>query len=128
MSSTVINPENGRRKVRWVIAHFPVELFIRTAKAFVNELEKLCPNQFEIEILTLGAYTDKYGDLYTEEEMKTWKQTTPTIAGLENTWRTIDRKDIKETETFADIRERWEVFFEGMKKGRFEYRWWTSRS
>ena len=109
-----------RRKVRWVIAHFPVELFVRTAKAFTDELEKLCPNQFDIEILTLGEYMSRYSELYSEEEMKFWKTTTPTIRGLENSYRTIASTDVKELDTFAKIEKRWQVFFEAMKNGKFE--------
>lgn len=121
MSSIVINPESGRRKVRWVIAHFPVELFVRTAKAFVKELEQLCPNQFEIEILTLGGYINKYQDLYTQEELDVWNLTTPHIPGLENTFRTIkDNSKHRIAADFNEIKKHWELVFRALKDGRFE--------
>ena len=49
--------------LRWLIAHQPAYLFIRTAEAFREELEKRCPNQFNIEILTMGQYIKHYGDI-----------------------------------------------------------------
>ena len=46
--------------LRWLIAHKPDYLFVRTAEAFQEELDKRCPNQFNIEILTMGKYIKKY--------------------------------------------------------------------
>lgn len=51
---------NQPRKIRWLIAHQPQELFVRTAKAFSEELQKHCNNELEIEILTYPEYRDKY--------------------------------------------------------------------
>lgn len=49
------------RKVRWVLAHEPIELFVRAAKTFVKELEQTAPESgLEFEIMTLGEYADKY--------------------------------------------------------------------
>ena len=53
-----------RRKIRWLIAHFPAYLFIRTAEAFSAELEKMRPGEFEIEILTMKDYVNKYNKLH----------------------------------------------------------------
>ncbi len=44
------------RKVRWLIAHQPVELFVRTAKAFREELNKRIPGQIDIDIVTVPEY------------------------------------------------------------------------
>ena len=41
----------ARLKLKWLIAHHPQYLFVRTAKAFRDELEKRCPGEFDIEIL-----------------------------------------------------------------------------
>lgn len=51
------------RKVRWLIAHQPQELFVRTAKAFADELNKHCANELEIEILTYPEYANLYGSI-----------------------------------------------------------------
>ena len=49
-----------KHKIRWVIAHLPEHLFIRTANAFAKALDEILPGQFEIEILRASEYTDKY--------------------------------------------------------------------
>lgn len=48
------------RKIRWLIAHQPQELFVRTAKAFSEELNKTCSGELEVEILTYPEYREKY--------------------------------------------------------------------
>lgn len=48
------------RKIRWLIAHQPQELFVRTAKAFSEELNKTCKDELEVEILTYPEYQEKY--------------------------------------------------------------------
>lgn len=49
------------RKIRWLIAHQPQELFVRTARAFSEELNKTCASELEVEILTYPDYREKYG-------------------------------------------------------------------
>lgn len=51
---------NAPRKIRWLIAHQPQELFVRTAKAFSEELNKICADELEVEILTYPEYSEKY--------------------------------------------------------------------
>jgi TRAP-type C4-dicarboxylate transport system substrate-binding protein len=48
------------RKIRWLIAHQPQELFVRTARAFSEELNKHCAGELEVEILTYPEYKEKY--------------------------------------------------------------------
>lgn len=50
-------------RVRWLIAHQPQELFLRTAQAFQRELDRTIPGQVEIEILTYPDYAEKYGEI-----------------------------------------------------------------
>jgi TRAP-type C4-dicarboxylate transport system substrate-binding protein len=57
------------RKIRWLIAHQPQELFVRTARAFSEELNKRCANELEIEILTYPEYQAKYHDIVGLEHM-----------------------------------------------------------
>jgi TRAP-type C4-dicarboxylate transport system substrate-binding protein len=116
----VKNPENGRRTIRWVIAHFPLELFVRAAKAFEQELEKLVPGQFELEIHTPGSYFSKYSHLFTEEELELFRQTTPHIKGLENPYRTTKNKSVYALDSFNAIKPRWAKHFEALKAGKFE--------
>jgi len=98
-----------RRKIRWLIAHFPQQLFIRTAKAFAHELEKICPNQFEIEILTMDQYVDKYDKLHE------FKIVPPAIAGLDGKKETRD--DYTETDTWKDATVKWKILFEALGNG-----------
>lgn len=51
------------RKIRWLIAHQPQELFVRTAKAFSEELNKQCAGELEVEILTYPEYAAQYGSI-----------------------------------------------------------------
>ena len=47
-------------KIRWVLAHDPIGLFLRAAKVFVKELEERAPGQLDFEVLTLSEYSEKY--------------------------------------------------------------------
>lgn len=46
--------------VRWVLAHEPIEIFIRAAEEFAKIIEARAPGRLNIEILTLSEYADKY--------------------------------------------------------------------
>lgn len=50
------------RTIRWVLAHEPIELFVRAAEVFAKEVEKNAPGTLSIEILTLSEYSKKYND------------------------------------------------------------------
>lgn len=50
---------NQTRKIRWLIAHEPVELFLRTAQAFAEFLNKESAGRFEVEIFTASEYQEK---------------------------------------------------------------------
>jgi len=52
----------SRIKIKWLLYHEPVELFIRTAKDFQKHLDQLTNNKYELEILTWDEYTEKYLD------------------------------------------------------------------
>ena len=47
------------KNIKWLIAHQPEYLFLRTAKAFAKMLEEVAP-EYKIEILTTDQYKDKY--------------------------------------------------------------------
>ena len=113
---------SGRRKVRWIIAHFPLELFVRAAKAFAVELEKLCPGQFEIEIHTVGSYKKNYGHLFNEQEMESLGISPPQIPGLEEPSRTSTGPNANHAyaSTFMGIKPFWATLFQAMKDEKFE--------
>lgn len=52
----------SKKHVKWVLAHEPIELFIRAAKVFAAEVEKRAPEQLEIEVMTMSEYSEKYNN------------------------------------------------------------------
>ena len=48
------------KTIRWVLAHEPIELFLRAAKRFKATMEQTAPGRLNYEILTLSEYADKY--------------------------------------------------------------------
>ena len=59
------------KKIRWVLAHEPIELFIRAAKVFAAEVNAKAPDALDIEVMTLSEYSEKYnnGVLVTKHEL-----------------------------------------------------------
>ena len=53
--------------IKWVLAHEPIDIFIRAAEKFVDVLNQKAPGQFEVEVLTLSEYSDKYNSNITED-------------------------------------------------------------
>ena len=49
------------KKIRWLIAHEPQHLFLRTARAFAEAIEKSSEGRLAIEILTTEMLAEKYG-------------------------------------------------------------------
>ena len=48
--------------VKWVLAHDPIEIFIRAAEEFKKIVEARAPGRLNIDILTLSEYSEKYCD------------------------------------------------------------------
>jgi len=53
--------------IKWVLAHEPIDIFIRAAEKFIEVLERKAPGQFNVEVLTLSEYSDKYNSEITAE-------------------------------------------------------------
>ena len=47
-------------KIRWVIAHEPVDLFLEVADRFAKEVNEKTAGKFDIEVLSLTDYSNKY--------------------------------------------------------------------
>lgn len=47
-------------KIKWLIYHEPIGLFLRTANAFCEEIKSLTNNRIQIEVYTLAEYIDKH--------------------------------------------------------------------
>ncbi|MGE0525855.1 MAG: TRAP transporter substrate-binding protein [Bdellovibrionales bacterium] len=58
-------------KVRWLLAHEPVGLFLRAAEHFAKEVEAKSKGQIDVEVLTLAQYAEKYnsGQVPTQREV-----------------------------------------------------------
>lgn len=50
------------KKIRWVLAHEPIDLFLRAAKRFTAEVNEKLGGVFEIEVMTLSQYADRYNN------------------------------------------------------------------
>jgi TRAP-type C4-dicarboxylate transport system substrate-binding protein len=53
--------------IKWVLAHEPIDIFIRAAEKFIEVLERKAPGEFNIEVLTLSEYSEKYNNAITAE-------------------------------------------------------------
>jgi len=51
---------NQTRKITWLIAHEPVNLFLRTAEAFKEKIAELTNGKFEVDIYTLSEYESQF--------------------------------------------------------------------
>jgi TRAP-type C4-dicarboxylate transport system substrate-binding protein len=108
---------SNKKTLRWVITHHPVELFKRTAELFKQELEKECPNQFNLEIYTAGTYDNKF------KNHPEFRITPPDIEGLEHENDT--KKILGEEVKFNKLKnfkshDKWSSFFKALKEGEFE--------
>ena len=87
---------NQPRKIRWLIAHQPQELFVRTARAFSEELNKYCAGDLEIEILTYSDYVEKYNEIAGLENMKHRGDDEETFeAGISAFWNALFESQIE---------------------------------
>ncbi|MCS5550336.1 MAG: TRAP transporter substrate-binding protein [Gammaproteobacteria bacterium] len=49
------------KNIKWVIAHEPIDLFLRAANRFADDINSKS-NEFNLEIMTLPEYSNKYND------------------------------------------------------------------
>ena len=56
-------------KIKWLIAHEPVHLFLRTAEAFAEEVRNSTNGAIDIEILTATEYAEKHNNGTRENPM-----------------------------------------------------------
>jgi len=57
------------KKIKWLIAHSPVELFLRTAQAFAAEVKTATDGAIDIEIYTATQYAEKFNQGHKENPM-----------------------------------------------------------
>ena len=46
--------------IRWVLAHEPIDLFLRAANRFSKEIIEKTNGQIQIEVMTISQYESKY--------------------------------------------------------------------
>ena len=51
-----------KKHVKWVIAHEPIGLFLKVADRFAREVNEQTNGMFDIEVLSLSDYADKYNN------------------------------------------------------------------
>ena len=82
-----------KHKIRWVIAHLPEHLFIRTANAFAKALDEILPGQFEIEILRASEYVDRYNK---HESLRTLQDlTVNSDTAMDTFFEALENSDIE---------------------------------
>ena len=85
-----------KRTIRWLIAHQPEELFLRTANAFANELKKLGEHSLEVDILTYPDYAAKYGEIPDLSGMKLNPDDEESFEkGLSRFWQALSNSEIE---------------------------------
>ena len=52
----------NKKHVKWVIAHEPIGLFLKVAERFAQEVNEKTNGMFDIEVLSLSDYADKYNN------------------------------------------------------------------
>jgi TRAP-type C4-dicarboxylate transport system substrate-binding protein len=50
------------KTIRWVLAHEPLDIFLRAAEKFAAKVAEVTNNELNVEILSLGEYADKYNN------------------------------------------------------------------
>ena len=59
------------KTIRWVIAHEPIDLFLKAAQRFSNSVKEKTNGEIDIEILSLSEYGQKYnnGNIVTKHDL-----------------------------------------------------------
>jgi len=108
----------NKKTLRWVIAHHPLELFKRTAELFKQELEKECPNQFNLEIYTAGTYDNKF------KNHPEFRISPPDIDGLDTWGDTVqslgEEVKLDKQKNWSGQKGKWNSFFNALRDGEFE--------
>lgn len=105
-----------RRKIRWLMAHYPLHLFQRTADAFNQELEQVLPGRFEVESHTFSSYCEKYG------EIKEFSYIKPIIPELEDKQKLENQQNttVGKSVPTKNSTQKFEKLFETMANGDIE--------
>ena len=84
-------------KIKWLIGHEPIDYFIAVAECFAEEVNKRTDGAFEVEILSLTDYANKYngGKRITKEDlMQMLDDGTVEMSHTYTTWLADYNKDL----------------------------------
>jgi TRAP-type C4-dicarboxylate transport system substrate-binding protein len=87
----------SKKHVKWVIAHEPIGLFLKVAESFAKEVNEKTNGQFDIEVLSLTAYAEKYnaGKKVTKNDlMQMINDGTIEMSHIYTTWLADYNKDL----------------------------------
>ena len=85
------------KHVKWVIAHEPIGLFLKVAEAFSAEVNEKTNGAFDIEVLSLTEYTNKYNGgkkINKDELMNLVDNGTIEMSHIYTTWLADYNKDL----------------------------------
>ena len=51
---------SDKQKIKWLIYHDPIDLFLRTAKAFCEEIKQATNGRIDIEVYTISEYKQNF--------------------------------------------------------------------
>jgi len=91
------NKQMTTKHVKWVIAHEPIGLFLKVAEAFSAEVNEKTNGAFDIEVLSLTDYTNKYngGKKINKDELMTLVDNgTIEMSHIYTTWLADYNKDL----------------------------------
>jgi len=83
--------------VKWVIAHEPEELFLKVADAFAAEVNEKTDGMFDIEVMSLSTYSNKYngGKRITKDDLMALVDNgTIQMSHIYTTWLADYNKDL----------------------------------
>jgi TRAP-type C4-dicarboxylate transport system substrate-binding protein len=86
-----------QKHVKWVIAHEPIGLFLKVADAFAKEVNEQTGGKFNIEVLSLSDYAEKYNDgkKITKDDLMTLVDTGAIeMSHIYTTWLADYNKDL----------------------------------
>ncbi len=84
-------------KIKWLIGHEPIDYFVAVAECFAEEVNKRTDGAFEVEILSLTDYANKYngGKRITKEDlMQMLDDGTVEMSHTYTTWLADYNKDL----------------------------------
>lgn len=84
-------------KIKWLIGHEPIDYFVAVAECFAEEVNKRTDDAFEVEILSLTDYANKYngGKRITKEDlMQMLDDGTVEMSHTYTTWLADYNKDL----------------------------------